>query len=61
MSAEVNFYVCMLFGSNHMMTMTTVNLQNQLTNVTAQIQAYLCEPRIGCNEKKIPARGGLEF
>ncbi len=37
--------------------MTTVNLQNQLTNVSGDIQAYLCEPTIGCNWKKILARG----
>ncbi len=41
-------YVC-IFGSHHVMTMTTVNLQNQLTNVSGPIQAYLCEPRICCN------------
>ncbi len=39
--------VC-LFRSNHIMTTTTVHLQNQLTSFSGQIQAYLCEPRIGC-------------
>ncbi len=52
-------YVC-LFGSSHIATMTKVNLRNQLTNVSGQIQANLCGPMVGCNRKKILARGDLE-
>ena len=56
----VFMYAC-LFGSNHIMAITTVNLQNQWTNVSGDFQAYLCEPRIGCNymQMKILARGDL--
>ena len=57
-------YICIyvfLFGYNDIVTITKVNLQDQYTNFSGQIQAYLCEPGFGCNKQKILARVDLEW